>query len=438
MTAYFVNGTTGSDSNNGLTAETAWASITKAISATGVPLTGGPHTVAIADGTYNGSLVMTRSYATTTTLTGNTANPSAVKVQTNVANTFDFGYIGAATNLHWKSIQFQSLEGGDGSAGNAIMCRISSAAASDITFENCNFVTAARTGTSYVFATQNNPLTRFTVKNCLFDCDAGTNTLALYLVRGSGAGVIDTPVIDGCTFYGGTTQNIYVRESSNAVIQNNTLYSAGTHGIQLGYDESTPLNATTGAILRNNHVRCIGPAVNTHSILIGNGCSDTLLENNILDSFLSTSGYGIVDKGTNTICRRVFVISGGNSGIFFKGSTDCYYENATILQTGSAVTNCCIRSTAGFLKNSSGTKIRNTSCYASPGSVVFSWVGHDNDDDVILTSVKGSIGTSLPSNGYGTPSDSIFPLLPNQPNLLYDLVSGKTSFMLENANLLVL
>jgi len=438
MTAYFVNGTTGSDSNNGLTAETAWASITKALSATGVPLTGGPHSVSIADGTYSNSWIVNRVYETTTTFTGNVTNPGNVVVQSNTTNAFDFGYIiGGAARHHFKGIKFQS--NGNGSAGNAAMFRSSTGGCTNITFEKCQFVTAARTGASYVFSQQAiNKYEYLSLIDCLFDCDAGANTVPVYATLNAGLGATTQPIIRGCTFYCGTTWAIYLESSTDALLENNIIYAPGTHGIQLGFDELTPRNATTGAILRNNQVRCIGPAVNTHSMLIGNGCSDTLLEDNILDSFLSTSGYGIVDKGTNTTCRRVFVISGGNSGIYFKGSTDCYYENATILQTGSATTNCCIRAIAGFLKNSSGTKMRNISCYASPGSVVFDWAGHDNDDDVILTSEKGAIGTNLPSNGYGTPSDSIFPLLPNQPNLLYDLVRGKTSFMLENANLLVL
>lgn len=61
-----------------------------------------------------------------------------------------------------------------------------------------------------------------------------------------------------------------------------------------------------------------------------------------------------------------------------------------------------------------GTIVQDCSVFAAPNASCLLWLGHDNTDNVKLTSYFGSIGTTLPSNGYGTPKNVLGPALPAQ------------------------
>lgn len=76
---YYVNAATGSDSNNGLSAGTAFATIQKAMdTAASIQWAGYACTISVANGTYGGVSLKPLSGASSATLTGNTATPASV------------------------------------------------------------------------------------------------------------------------------------------------------------------------------------------------------------------------------------------------------------------------------------------------------------------------------------------------------------------------
>lgn len=77
---YYVNGSTGSDSNNGLSSGTAFATIQKAIDVVAAISWGGFNaTISVANGTYSPNISLRQvSGAASVTLTGNIATPASV------------------------------------------------------------------------------------------------------------------------------------------------------------------------------------------------------------------------------------------------------------------------------------------------------------------------------------------------------------------------
>jgi hypothetical protein len=86
MTDYYVDGVWGTDDASHGTSPGvgAWKTLTRALGSSGIPLTGGPHPVHVAAGTYaegtTTGLNVGRAYGTLTKVIGDTTTPSNVTI----------------------------------------------------------------------------------------------------------------------------------------------------------------------------------------------------------------------------------------------------------------------------------------------------------------------------------------------------------------------
>lgn len=124
-TTFYVNASTGSDSNNGLSSGTAWATIQHAynVIANGYDLGGFAATIQLADGTYPAGLIASESIPGNTAsvfsfpfvksgivINGNSVTPGNVIVSVTGGNVDAIQCIGGA-HIHVQNLQVQAASG---------------------------------------------------------------------------------------------------------------------------------------------------------------------------------------------------------------------------------------------------------------------------------------------------------------------------------------
>lgn len=408
---YYVDPTGTDDGSHGTAPGAgAWKTLTYALGSSGVPLTGGPHALVVADGTYSEGatlgLVVDRLFGGLVTVVGNVDTPSSVIIQPGTANAQTALTLVTTTNLLFRGVTFRPNGTGTGAT---FMVR-HNGVCSNIAFEDCHFLATA--ATQYLYTTNGKLITGLRWTRCTLDSSASS---AMSILVAGSSGIVPTGlVVEHCTVIGASVC-LYFNEGAQVVIRDTDVYASGTVGVLIGKDGIAQVN-TAACYLERVNVVCSGDS--THGILIGTGSVESAVKNCTIFSAGSPNGYGFVLKGIRDVIDGCLVIAGGRNGVYFKGSKDVEVRNSTIVQQLSGVE--CFASAVGLVRaenpdgKSSGSVVRDCIGVAAPGSVVFDWdtATHDATDDIKLLAYSGALGTNLPSNGYGSPLESIAPAVP--------------------------
>lgn len=322
-TSYYVR-TDGSDSNDGLanTSGGAWLTMGKALGSSGVPLTGGPHTLNVGAGAYVSTtfLNLNRAYGTLTTV-----QPTSGSMDVFISgqsNTWNVLQQGAIANLKFYKITFLS---GPGTTKGVYLYPGSGNTVTNLTFDSC--VMSNTVCTSDFFGTESggaNPAQRLTITNCsIYSATAGcirlgssaTNTvLEIYdttSVSYSGSGV----AIDGGTLIG-----------THSTFASCGLVSSGNYGVRVGQDAATG-TWCTGAL-----TNCTVRSLSGHAFLIGAGSDGFALNSSVIHG----GNLGLVLKmSKNCIVSSNVVYAGTDSALLFKGAKSTIVTNNMFIGNGS-------------------------------------------------------------------------------------------------------
>lgn len=413
MATYYVSPLGTNDGSHGTSAGAgAWLTLTYALGVNGVPLTGGPHTLIVADGTYSEGtttgLNINRAYGTLLTIQGNETTPANVIVQAGNANVLTALAIVATQNIIFRGFTFRA--NGTGAGGGTLLCRHNDTTA-NISFKTCNFILPA-VASAIAYSTLAKAFSGLSFDGCLFDCDAAATQTGIS--SSGGVGVSQSGIsISNCTFYG-TSPAVNVYDVADLSISDCSIYESGSAAILVGRDGVAVNNNTQATITR---VRVFASGGTTHAFLIGTGSVGSKIT--ACEVFgPANGGYGFVLKGINDVIDGCFVMAGGTNGIYFKGSKSVTVKNSIVVQQNSS--SKCFACAVGLVRTenpdgkASGSKVRDCIGLASPGATVFDWdlAAHDSTDDIRLQAYSGPIGTNIPSNGYGSPRNSILVALP--------------------------
>lgn len=243
MAIYYVR-PDGNNTNVGTGPATnqAWATIQKALGATGI---GSGDTLYIAPGLYGEQVTIGGTYSTTTNIIGDpTASQfsgvSAGRVQIGAFNNLNNAplYTGATisgtskNNLVFTSIEFLLSAGGISNAG------IYFATSQNNTFNKCVFQDCARSAHLLSFAPGSSNALNFTFRDCVF-LGSVSNTISYIFTFYGGGNNTDTTSFTNCAFIGHHTA-IYA-DSMKLSVMNCTFWNQ-TSGIS--HSGANPLTVT--------------------------------------------------------------------------------------------------------------------------------------------------------------------------------------------------
>lgn len=414
MAIYYVDGTLGTDDGSHGTAAGAgaWKTLNYALGASGVPLTGGPHTVNVAAGTYSEGatgtgLAVMRAFGTLTTVVGSVSNPASCVIRNVTANTNLAASFGGCAHVRFEGFQFQA----NGLGGGTVLVT-QNGVNSDLTFDHCNFVLPA-VGNAIAYNNATAQVTDLRFTHCTINAATATTQTGVRVV-GSGGYWPSGVEISNCTI-NTTGSAMILTNVTTATIERNQITSSGSSCVLFG-TEGGAASVQGTATVADNVIIANGSA-GTHGLLMTNGSQNCDVHNNRVFAHLSPFGYAVVEKGTDNHYHDNLLIGGATSGghtIFFKGALRPNIERCTLLQISSNGT--CIETDGSGLRTNSGIRVRDTTVHAAPGTRVFHFPAgsHDGTDDIRLLSYTGDLGTDLPANGYGSPAVSIGPALPTQ------------------------
>jgi len=415
MSTYYVSPSGTNDGSHGTSAGAgAWLTLTYALGTSGIPLTGGPHTLVVADGTYSEGtttgLIINRAYGSLLTIQGNETTPANVIVQAGNANVLTALTLLAAQNIIFRGFTFRA--NGTGAGGGTLLCRHNDVTA-NIGFKSCSFLLPA-VPSAIAYSTLAKAFAGLSFEDCTFDCDAAATQTSIS--SSGGVGIAQAGLsIKNCTFFA-TSPAVNIYDVADLTIQDCAVFASGSAGVLIGRDGVQPNNSTTATVRR---VRVFASGAGTHAFLIGTGSVNSRIsECEVFGP--ANGGYGFVLKGIGDVIDRSLVMAGGMNGIYFKGSKNVSVLNSTVIQ--QAAGDECVSCTVGLVRTenpdgkASGSTMRNCMCVAAPGSVVFDWdqAAHDSTDSIRLAGYSGTIGTNLPANGYGSPHVGVGPACPGR------------------------
>lgn len=411
MTTYYVNGALGTDDGSHGTAAGAgaWRTLTYALGVSGVPLTGGPHTVNVAAGTYTEGtdygLSVSRVYSTMTTVIGDATTPSNVIVQPGTVNrTMAMMLGGVTSNLTMRGIRFRSNGAGGGGSGYLVYSLNTD---TNIAYEDCEFVLPAVASLTAFYSAQ--ITTNMSFVRCLFDCDAAANQSGVSL-NGSPTVPISGILVQDCAF-SCTGIGCALVQATSSVVERVSITTSGSIGFVSGVEGSAAL---TDTVVRLRDSSIVATASGAHAVLLANGNNRSIVERCMIVGPRSYVGYGLVLKGTDDTIRDCQISGAQDVTVLLKGALREKLERCTLIQgyaTGTAVV-----AVGGGVRGNAGTYMRDCAVVSAPGAKAFSGFAaqHATDDDIRLLGLWGAAGTDLPSNGYGAPVTTLGPGLPTQ------------------------
>lgn len=346
-TSFFVNGSTGSDSNDGLTSGTAWATLQHAWNylSTAVDYNGFQVTVSIADGTYVGPNSNDSGGAIApqgrTTWRGNTSTPANVVFGEN-----GFGYsvnnFAACPHIHlFDGVTFEGYYGVDWEANSNIPVR----------FQRCRWGTSIQYVGVFTFAAN----AQFFGSNVV-TAATGMNYFALGIVNSicQVSATIDmtaNPAFSGAIFGASQGSQIILNAGiSGSPTGNRFELNTGSQLVVSNGGNPDSLVNTSGAMLLASGCRVSGPnriQVKTSAYTVTNTFIDYSFSNRgatarvdfTLPAVNATSGYGF--QRFTFICEDtdgLRIIAPGTETINLAGTVSAAGGRLDSTQIGSSVT----------------------------------------------------------------------------------------------------
>lgn len=413
---YFVNGATGNDTTgDGLTPETAWKTIDKAISS--VPLAGGV-TIGVAAGTYAENsgglnyLYISRQFTDWVIVR---AMPGAsVTITDNASGTFCVRYAGGQ-RVRFSAVTIQ--QAGTNNQGTVVLANgaIADFVNCTITNRNWSIYTAPTGAVSFsVSSTVLQPRTGETGICLAIYADAfsgGSITATLNNVTatsqspsGNSTGVLFrkfqadalqvTATITGGTF---TNDNGYALSCYGGQLGVNgaTFVSSGAPALVFGTDDAAT-HATTGSVKN-----CTIASDTSHALLIGQGTDGVEASNNVINA----GDIGAVIKGANIVFDGNTVTPGTSDTLLLKGCSSPVVTNNT-LQASAAGKFCLSMSLQGTTKVSSVTFTGNileasgaADCMMWAGSTIDAGSGVCDSNTYDYSASSGNVGDVRTATG---------------------------------------
>lgn len=360
-TNYYVNPSSGNNTNDGLSTSTPWQTLVYSESR----LVAGD-TLYLDNGTYiensgSGYLLLTKDGSVGLPITYQAINPRMAIIKASST--------GAGIRaIHLNSAYYRTFNGlvFDGKSNNSYALSESSATSShvvinDSVFKNAGFGVSCNNCSIYNSSAENNTSRDFSLDSVV-ESNVQLNNLSFSTTSGYGIELKNSIV--GVTIsnlnvsnYNQSTALIYVNNSNNNTISSSTLIGSGVvaiiingtsnynlvnnisintsntggYGIVVGSDVVSQGINTSNNTIRN--VNITNPTGTNHAVIFGGGANN-ILEN----SYIITGGYGIVDKGTRGSIIRNNIINSttGTLNVAYpKGATGSYYYN-NILRKNSA------------------------------------------------------------------------------------------------------
>lgn len=427
MATYYVNASTGNDSNTttqALSPSTPWLTINKAVQ----NVVGGD-IVNIAAGTYqensgSGYLNWNKFPSSLVTFQSLSGVASDVVIQSASGTTTEMLISGF-------NVLFQNLTFSNRSNTVPNVIRINSGF--NVTFKGCRIIVTSSSSLTNQGILAPIPastsLTSLTIDGCTITQSGADNCDGIYLNTSDVTGVIDTIAVKNSSI-NVIRRPLRLEGCTNVLVDFNTLVStvsaSGGTCCSLGIDNaasSAGVFPASGTITRNILYTAGG-----HACLVGAGVtSATVAGNVIIGGNTVSAGQGLVIKeGSNIVATDNLIFGGYNSGIYVKGA-----QSPTILR------NVCINlfSTSSALRidknltdvggaNFSNVTCRYNYCVSTIGPMFAYGVnanetGNNSVVDYNVYDVRGSgtwgsiRGTTVSSlasvkaawNGYGTPGN---------------------------------
>lgn len=409
MSAYYLSTTGTDDGSHGTSPGAgAWRTLTYALN-TGIPTTGGPHTLIVADGTYSETVgIVSRAFGSMITVLGNVASPASVVFVSNTTNKTQFiRFNGAGSgNVTFSGCTIQA--NGTGDATDLILL---SGGAANCVFSDCVLTVPSGATSNKAINCANTFLGGLTVERCVITATAPS---VGGCIKCAGSSTLKPAnfTISGCTL-SSTGSALEFTDVDAVSVTGCSIKASGPYGILMGYDAGAPLQ--TGAItVSATNIRATGST--THSILLGMGSVGSMVKDCMVDGYAASSGYGVVCKGSGDAVKDCMIVCGAVNGLYLKGCDNVSCERCSLIQPGwgSAIATATQNGRAPTYST-----IRDCALVA-PFGTCLQFGAHGDGDDVRISSVWGPVGVA-PSHGYGSPhTTSCGPMLPNQHRWSFD------------------
>lgn len=362
---YYVDGVLGNDTNNGTSLVTAFKTIEKAES-----IIAPGDLVRINDGTYLASSSVNYFNISHNGMSGSPITFEAINPGKVIFIATSTGRV-MVVNAHYRTFngivfdarKISQVAVADASANDRygiifIDSIFKNATADGISCAGCVNISDSygdsNTSSDFLLKLPSSPLSGRTITNVYF------STTTAYGIRAVGDGVSihdintsnyvqtqavvrlenssDSRVYDS-NFTGSGNAAISIAsaggQSNGNIIENVTIVTSASagYGIAIGDDGVTSGVNTDNNIIRNVNITSQTSGNSVHGVLFG-GTTGNLLEK----SYISGTGYGLVDKGTfNTIARNNVVndTPSDNHAFYPKGATNsAYYDNVLLKTSG--------------------------------------------------------------------------------------------------------
>ena len=327
-TNYYVR-TDGNDANNGLadTAGGAWLTMDFALGSSGVPTSGGPHTLNVRTGTYTSAtfLNLNRSYGAILTVQP-TTGLNDVTIKGNPSSIYNILQQGAIANLTFTNL---TITDNPGSTYLVAFFTSSGKTASSILFTNCNLLATngARSCIEWINGSAS-PVQSVMFGGCnLAMTLSNTATAPIYI--GNNITNSDLILINS-TVYSAALGG-YVAGASAHFTNDTFLACAGTStavGFKFGFD------GVSGVPVTGVAQACTFKSQTSHGLLIAAGCTNFF----VINCAVQGGDYGMVMKNcTNCLVYGTTVLGGtlpNYPAFIFKGALRCVVTNCTIVSSG--------------------------------------------------------------------------------------------------------
>lgn len=392
MTTYYVRKTGNDTTGTGATA-LPWLTIAKALT---VAVAG--DTILIGDGTYaenntGGTLTIGTAYASTLTISSESGDKRAVIISGSTSSVNLTG-----SNITFHGVTFRNVLN---TVNGAVV--FGGSTASNIRLLGCVLQVQSNSaqvnyGIRTSWTTASSVFAGIEVSNCEIEQFGPFRVLGIYM-GWSGVGTTASRFV----FSGNkiTTAGYAIRLEgiTDVEVTNNDCNSFGLggsdHCFSLGIDNTT--GETCSGVVAGNRFR----DPDGHCALIGAGCDGvTFVGNTVIGGTSTSLGSAlIVKQATNIVLLRNTIISGGNSGLYFKAATDCQaYDNDIRCNYSTAMALRVGRDTANS-DTCSNLTIRRNRFHVTSGQAIN--IGPDIDDsggsivdeNVYVVAGSGSLGS---------------------------------------------
>jgi hypothetical protein len=304
MATYYVR-TDGNDGNTGLgaTTGTAWATLQKALGATGI---GSGDTVYIAPGVYTEAVTIGGTYSASTYVIGNPTASQFSGVTAGSVNHTGFNAGGTATSVGGvllsgttKSyLKFSNIYWSNNSSNNLV-----SISGRYNEFTNCVFEQASDSGAAnniVLSPLSGQALDSFIIKSIFY---GGSTSISA-----TGSNVADTTVIHSCLCALSINQPLNL-SSIQAAVYNCTLLPKGTYGVVLGSGSATYPTSVYNCII--------------------NGILNVNVSNSMVENYnrLVRSRQGTIAVGSNSTNAGAFGIDFGQTLLFGVANSQIHTSN---------------------------------------------------------------------------------------------------------------